>query len=567
MTRTIVVVGGALGGPLAAARAREYDEDARIVLVEKRRTMAWVQAGLRHQLEGKADHVAAVDEERARSAAARHRIEVRTGVEAVRLDVDARRLVLKTDAGTEALRFDAAVYSGGAEFRRPDVALLDGPGVTTFRTRDDLAQLRAARAAGASRALVVGGGIWGVDAAQGLLAAGFTVDLVERNDRILPKFSRLAAKAAEQELRARGVRVRLSSSIAAVEAQDGARRQVRLTDGALLDVEHVVIATRFRPVARLLEEAGASLNGDGSVRVDATMATTLPGVFACGHAVAVPHAVTRKPVWLPHAATATRTAQIAGRNAAARDGERLERMSAVAGTTLVKIGDVHFARTGLTDQEATAFFGAERLQTMTVQGYTAEPWAGGDPICVRMIVARAAGEGPRGDPQRAVVVGGEAWGRTAVPRRIDLLAAAVLEGWSPWRVADLDIAYEASLGPAPDPVNLAGALAALSVAGDARPIDALALRAALATADAPVVVDVGRAGDAPGPWPDGTRRIPLEELRDRLGEIPRDRPVVVVSTTGQRAYAAFRVLAQRGFAQARFLDGGARTFALAMPGV
>jgi rhodanese-related sulfurtransferase len=287
------------------------------------------------------------------------------------------------------------------------------------------------------------------------------------------------------------------------------------------------------------------------------MQTTLPAVFACGHAVSVPHAVTRKPVWLPHAATATRTAQIAGRNAAAREGERTESLSAVAGTALVKVGDKYFARTGLTDQEAKQFFGDDRVATMTVQGFTAEPWLDADALCVRVIVAK---NGP--DPARAVVVGGEAFGKTGVPRRIDVLASAVLEGWSPWRLADLDIAYAAALGPAPDPVNLSGALAGLSLSGEAQPVDAFALRAELAGPTPPVIVDVGRPSGEAAPWPTGALRVPLEELRDRIDELPRDRPLVVVSRTGQRSFAGYRVLVQRGFADVRFLDGGALSYAL-----
>ncbi len=565
MSRTIVVIGGAGGGPVAAARARELDEHARIVLVEKRSHVSWVQAGLRHHLEGTITRLAELDEDRRQFFADRHRIELRLGTEAVRLDPDSHRLLLRSSAGQDTLRYDAAIFSGGAEIRDAGGGLSVGqPGVTGFRTLDDLEALQALlkagpHGAGARRAVVIGGGPFGIDACVGLSKAlhatpGLEVHLVERHGRILPTLSLLGARAAQRALAKLGVVVHLGQSVATVD-KSGTRSRLTLDSGVVLDADVVVLTTGLRPRTDLLAEAGAALNADGSVRVNSKMETSLPSVYACGSAVSVTHAVTRAPLWLPQQAIATRTAQIAGHNAVVANSK--ETLSPLAGTALYVVGDTRFARTGLSESEARSFLGDDRVFVVTIHGYAAEPWVGGDAICVRLVV----------DRKKSVVVGGEVWGKEGVPRRIDLLAAAVADGWSPERVADLDLAYAPTLGPAYDPLHIAGQIAAQTITGEANPIGAEALALRVIKGDV-VLVDVSRPGVSgsrePSPWPASALRIPLEALRERLVEVPLDKPVITVSQTGQRAYQAYRILKQRGLSQVQHLDGGALSYAFTL---
>jgi NADPH-dependent 2,4-dienoyl-CoA reductase/sulfur reductase-like enzyme/rhodanese-related sulfurtransferase len=553
MSRTIVVIGGAGGGPVAAARARELDEHARIILVEKRPQVSWVQPGLKHHLEGKVARLAELDDDRREFFAGRHRIELRTGTEAVRIDPDSHRLVVKNAAGAvDTIRYDAAIFSGGAEISPlgVDGLVMGTPGVVGFRTSDDLAAIQAAIAGGASRAVVVGCGPYGVDAAVGLTQAGLVVTALDRQERVLRSLSLFAARAAQRALRQVGVTLKLGRRINRVDV-DGSVRTIHLDDGSSIVADLVVLTTGLQPRTGLLAEAGAALNGDGSVRVNDRMETTLPGVYACGTAVSVTHAVTRAPLWLPQAAIATRTAQIAGHNAAA-PSSKPETLSPMAGTAMYLVGDQRFARTGLSEAEARSFLGDDRVFVTTVYGYAGEPWVGGDALCVRLVV----------DRKEAVVVGGEVLGREGVPRRIDALAQAVGDGWSPSHLADLEMSYEATLGAAFDPLHIAGQLAAQALVGEANPLGAEELALRIFKNDV-CVLDVGKAA-ANKPWPASTVHIPLEALRDRLGELPRDRPAVVVSQTGQRAYQAYRILKQRGFADARHLDGGALAFALTL---
>lgn len=558
-SQTIVVIGGAQGGPLAAARAREFDEKARIVLLEKAPHVSWIHAGLRYHLVGMVKKSEEFDQDRTLFFEKRHRIEVRTHTEAVAIDVDARRVIVQNQNGSlDAIRYDAVIFAGGAASYMPNIPQFAGAGVTHFRTLDDLKGIRASLAAGAKRAAIVGGGPFGVDAAQALHALGVEVHMVDQSTRVLPTFSLAASRAVVREMKKQGIHFHLGDSVVAAAPSEGPLgalgRKLSLRSGTTLDVDLVIVTAGMYPRTKLLADAGAALNVDGSVRVNIHMATTLPRIYACGSAVSVPHAVTHAPTWIPQEATAVRTASIAGRSAAVGGGGK-ESISPVAGNMALEVGGLWFARTGLAPAEARRALGDDRVLSLTAYGYDAEPWVRGQDMCVRIVV----------DRERGVVIGGEAWGQVGVPRRIDMLTAAVLEGWSPSRLADLDIAYSPVLGPAHDPIHQVASLASLTLDGVANPIDAESLALRLARRDDIVCINVSKTVQQQNSrWPSGTIHIPLEDLRDRMSEIPRDKTVILLSQTGQRAYLGYRILRQSSYEDVLHLDGGALAWELTL---
>ncbi len=564
--RTIVVIGGSQGGPTAAARAREFDEDARIILVERRPFVSWVKAGLAHQVRGEADGLSGIAQDRSSFFQSRYGIEVRTGCEAVGLDNDARRILLRQttesgappDAPVERLGYDAIIFAGGATTNFPNIeGLATGPGICTFRKVEDFDAIDEAVKAGAQKAVIMGGGRFGLEAADALKARGLEVTVVERDARPLRLYSLTASAAVARLLEEQGIKLLLQEDVSRVSAPlDGAptptRRKLTLASGKELDADIIVVATGMLPQSHLLREAGASVHADGTIRVTPYMETTLPHVYACGTAVSVPHAVTGGATWLIQNAIIDRTAQIAGRSAAVGpDGDR-ESLSPSAATHLHRVGDHWFGRTGLSDSEARSALGDDRVSVVTIHSTCTEPWLKGDMMCVRIVI----------DKKHRRVVGGEVWGREGIARRTDILAAAVLERWTPARLRDLDVAYAPSLGPAFDPVNAAGAMAQMDLEGLAQSVAPEVLAARLVSDTPPQVVDVSRDRREGDKRPKGALHIPLEELRDRLGELDPARPVAVISHTGRRAYVATRILAQRGFSNVTYLDGGAISWAL-----
>lgn len=553
MAKTIVVIGGAHGGPTAAARARQYNEDARIILLEKAADVSWVQAGLRHHLAGTVRNVSEMGAERATFFEKRYKIDVRTETEATALDLDARAVVVRGPSGTERIGFDSVVFAGGAYAVNPKIPGLELPSerVTFFRNLNDLRRLRAAIDTGAKSAVVLGCGPYGVEAAEGLRAAGLSVTVIEKAKRILPNLSLQAARAAGRFMEEAGITLRLGARVTKAEAGDGCHA-LTLDDGETVTADVIVVCVGMKPRTALLARAGASLNSDGSVRVDSGMKTTLPNIYACGSAVSVPHAVTKSRVWLPQPAIAERTAQIAGRNAALGKDGRSEAMSEVAGTALMQVGDGWVGRTGLSSGEARAHFGADNVVVVTVHSFSTEAWLKGYPLSIRLVVDGASDR----------VVGAEVWGKQGVARRVDMLAVAVSQGWPTSRLADVDMGYAPSLGPSHDGVATAGSLADMTLAKEARPLapDVLAVR--LARGQDMALIDVSREAREAGFWPDGTLHIPLEELRTRIGEVPSDKPLVFLSHTGRRAHLAARVFIERGVEAVEHLDGGAITWSL-----
>jgi rhodanese-related sulfurtransferase len=268
--------------------------------------------------------------------------------------------------------------------------------------------------------------------------------------------------------------------------------------------------------------------------------------------VLVPHAVTKGLWWFPQGAIAERTAQIAGRNAAISEDQEKEEMCPVAGTAVLQIGGFWIGRTGLTDETARQHLGEQRIQIVTVHGYSSERWLHGEHLCVRMMI----------DRENEAIVGAEVWGSQGVARRIDLLASAIVEGWSPSKVADIDMAYLPLLGPTNDPVREAGALAKLCLTGEANPVACEQLLLELQEGAGPELIDVSKDGDYMGSWPAEAQHIPLENIREHLISLEKNKSIVLLSRAGRRAHLASRILSQSGFNDVRYLDGGALTWRL-----
>ena len=285
------------------------------------------------------------------------------------------------------------------------------------------------------------------------------------------------------------------------------------------------------------------------------MATTLPHVYACGSAVSVPQAITNERMWIPQPAVVLRTAHIAGFNAAIDDQAHWDKLKPFCGTLITEVGDTLFARTGLQEHEARMLLGDAQVFSTTVFGSAAESWVYEQEMCVKLIVDKANNR----------VIGGEVFGRQGVERRIDLLSVAVLEGWSPDQIIDLDMAYLANSGPAFDPLKDAAFRAKLAITNSANmTVEQLVLW--LANNRDFRLVDVGETPLLSSRGGTTNLHMPLESLRERLSELTKlDTPIVLYSKSGHRSYLAQTALKQRGLSNVYHLDGGIATWNLMRP--
>lgn len=530
-----MIVGGAQAGPTAAARARETDEKARITLIERSKEVSYAVAGLVYHLSGEVPDATALDREKARFFRDVYDVDVRTGVSVTAIDPKAH-----TVKAGRTLRYDSLIFAGGAASTVPDVEGLAGAtNVFQLRKLADLRGIDRVLRAGGRRVAVLGGGFFGVEAADALLRRGCEVTVVEHGPRILPQFGDDAAHEAASALRRAGAKVR-----AAVEVTAAARRGKRvhtlaLSKGQPIECDLVLVATGVAPRTELLGEAGVRLHDDGTVKVDARCRTSRADVYACGVCVSVKHAVSGQPFWLAQSAQADKTAQVAGNAAAGGDA----RMGPVLGTAIVRAGDLVVARTGLTQGPG--------LTTSRVHTSSHDPWFPAAQAVSITVCCDARGR----------VVGAEAWGGAGTDKRIDVLATAILGKLRADQLATLDLAYAPPFSAARDPVNVAGTVAASAHAELARAWSPAAVAESLGEL---TIVDVRSPAERRAGTLDGARGVPLAKVRDEVAELKKlgkAAPLVFVSGTGNRSYLAARIARAAGVRDAGFLSGGLTSWA------
>jgi NADPH-dependent 2,4-dienoyl-CoA reductase/sulfur reductase-like enzyme/rhodanese-related sulfurtransferase len=539
--RRIVIVGGVAGGASAAARARRTNEHARITVIERGAHASFANCGLPYYVGGEI-----TDRERLLVARPeRFRdwldVELRTGHEAIAIDPRNRRLVVR-DLGTgrdETLEWDRLILAPGARPLRPPVPGAHAPNVFTLRDLHDADGLHAAVTGGARRAVVVGAGYIGLELAEMLARRGLGVTLVERLPQVLQSLDPELASVVSDELRRRGVCVRLGQGLAGFELEGGLVRSVTMDHGEGVDADLVVLALGVRPDLRLAEDAGLAIGPAGGIRVDEYMRTSAEGIYAVGDAVEYTHAVTTGPALVPLAGPATRAGRVAGEHAATDAGPP---MAPVLGTSIVRVFGVVAGSTGLTRRQAAT--AGLPVRELLVPGHDhATYYPGASPLVLKVLYHQEDGR----------LLGAQVVGRNGVDKRLDVLATAIGLGARADHLATLDLAYAPPFGAARDPIHVAGFLAENERRGLDRFLAPNELDALPAGAQ---ILDVRNADERAADPADGTIAIPLGELRARLAELDPTRPVITLCKGGQRAYFASRILRQRGFTDVRTATGG-----------
>lgn len=540
--RRIVIVGGVAGGMSCAARARRLDEGAEIVVLDRGEHVSFANCGLPYYVGGEITDPAKLLVQTPASLRAALNLDVRTRHDVVGLDPRARTLTVDTPTGRESLSYDALVLSPGAVAVRPPIAGLESPRVHTLRTVDDALTVES-QVKDARRAVVLGGGFIGLEAAEALAGRGLAVTLVELADHVLPPLEPELASLVTAELKRLGIDVRDGVAASAIETGP-AQDVVVLADGSRIEADLIVLSVGVRPDTAVFERAGVACER-GAIVTDDHGRTNLPGVWAVGDAVVSVDAITglRRPVAL--AGPANR----AGRQVA----EDILRPRAATpipqplGTAIVRVGDLTAALTG-----------ANRA-TLLAQGI--------DHRTVHLHPNQHAGYFPGAAQLHLVIhfrttdgllLGAQAVGPEGVDKRIDVLATALRYRGSIADLVDLDLAYSPPYGNAKDPVNLAGMIGRNLLDGTLALWYPWEVAEAMASA---LVLDVRSPAEfATGHLP-GALNIPHTELRSRIDEVTAaaaGRPVRVMCASGMRSYLAHRMLAGHGLDSAN-LSGGTLT--------
>lgn len=546
--KRIVIVGGVAGGAACAARLRRLDEKAEIFVYERGSDISFANCGLPYYLGGvivKRQGLLVATPERFRDW---FNVEVRVRHEVRRIDRTARTVEVRNlQTGVSTVEpYDALVLAPGADPVRPRLPGIDLPGVFTLRNLDDTDRIYAwLEQRRPARAVVVGGGFIGVEMVENLHRRGIEVTLLEAADQVMLSMDPEMVTPLHAELRRQGVDLRLSSSLAGIEAGDDERIQVVTSNGDRLAVGLVLVAIGVRPTTTLARDAGLEIGSLGGIRVDSQMRTSDPAIWAVGDAVEVRDFVTGQWSLVPLAGPAARQARVAadaicGRNTAFRGCQ---------GTSVVGAFDLTLAVTGANEKRLRAA-GMRHEKSYTHSVHHAGYYPGAEMMTVKLLF----------DPESGRILGAQAVGKSGVDKRIDVLAMAIQKQATVYDLEEAELCYAPQYGSAKDPVNMAGFVAANVLRGDVELAHWQQWSERQEAGETlPLVVDVRTAAEAAAGAVPGSLNIPLGELRARLGELPRDREIWVHCGVGQRSYYASRILRQNGF-NVRNLSGGMRTF-------
>ncbi|ALG84124.1 FAD-dependent oxidoreductase [Gordonia phthalatica] len=537
----ILIVGGVAGGMSAAARARRRDENAEIIVFERGDHPSFANCGLPYYVSGEIDDESSLLVQTPDSLKDALDIDVRIRHEVIAVDAAAQTVDVRHDGTVTTWTYDALVLAPGASAVRPPIPGIDSPRIQTLRTVGDAARMRDEVEAGATRAVVLGAGFIGLEAAEGLRMRGLTVDVVESAPHVLPPLENEQASLIQDELRAMGIT--LHTGVAATAVESGPEHDtVVLADGTRIDADIVVLSVGVRPDTAVFEAAGIACER-GAMIVDEHGRTSLENVWAVGDATVSTDSVTglRRPVAL--AGPANRAGRLVADHIA--DPTTARPIPQPVGTAIVRVGGLTAALTGA-NRAALDQAGIDYRTVHLHPGSHAGYFPGAEQIHLLMHVRADDG----------LILGAQAVGADGVDKRIDVLATAIRNRMTGPDLIDLDLAYAPPFGSAKDPVNLAGMIAENVVNGSLN----LWYADEYGTGDH-LILDVrGPAEQDADPVP-GALCIPHVQVRDRLDEI-RDaaagREVRVLCASGMRSYLAYRILRAAGIPAAN-LSGGLLT--------
>ncbi|KAG5190077.1 hypothetical protein JKP88DRAFT_299693 [Tribonema minus] len=565
--KKIVIIGGVAGGASAAARCRRLDEFAEILLLQSGPDVSFASCGMPYYIGGEIKDRAKLAVQTPASLRARLAIDVRVNVRVDAIDTAAKTVSARderTGDTFDASYDDLVIAVGAAPFKPPVPGIDTRPGLFALRNLDDmdaitawmLARIAAAGGdASAVHAVVAGAGFVGLEMVEQLMRRGLRVTLVEMLPQILAPIDEEMAAILQADLEKRGVRVITGDAIAEFRVAPGAdpdATDVVLKSGLQLPAAQLtILGLGVRPDTAVVQAAGIACTPRGHVIVDDQLRTSVPGVWAVGDAIevrnpALPGADERWAV--PLAGPANRQ----GRMVADNIYGKARAYKGTWGASVVRCFDLTVACVGVTEKTLRARglpYAAVHVHPGSHAGY----YPGAAFINFKLLF----------DPARGRVYGAQSVGADGVEKRIDVIATAMQGGLTVEDLAELELCYAPPVGSAKDPVNLAGMAAQNVMDGLVTQLDWRDLAAAAADADT-AVIDVRGAGEiaAAGALTEGAINIPLDDLRARIGEVPRGKRLVVSCASGQRAYYACRVLAQRGFARVDNLGGAYKTYAV-----
>lgn len=530
-----LIIGGVAGGASAAARLRRLKEDEEIILLERGEYVSFANCGLPYYIGGVITERSRLTIQTPQSFKARFNVDVRVLNEAVSVNPQFKTVEIRNLKTGEIYSesYDNLILSPGARQVKPNIEGADAPNVFTLRNIPDMLEIkRYIENERPRRAVVAGGGYIGLEMAENLKRAGIETTVAEISEHLIPSLDSDMAANVHVHIRERGIDLRLNNGIKAIIPG-----RALLEDGEL-ETDMVIICAGVRPDTQFLEGC-LPLNERGCIITDSHMRTGVPGIYAVGDAAGIKNYLTGEPAFIPLAGPANKQGRIAADNIAGIPSE----YKGTQGSSIIKLFDLTAASSGLNEKTA-AGLGLDYDKTYIYSASHASYYPGGANMCIKALW----------DKKTLKLLGAQIVGTDGVDKRMDVLAAAIRLGARITDLAQLELCYAPPFSSAKDPVNMLGFVAENVINKKVKQffwhdVEKLPRDGSVTLLDVRTRAEVSRGHI------DGFKNIPLDSLRERMDEIPGNRPVYVHCHSGLRSYIACRILAGRGYDCYNFAGG------------
>ena len=538
----IVIVGGVAGGASAATRARRMNERAQIILYEQDEHVSFANCGLPYHIGEEIPNRDSLLVSTPEFLRKRFRLDVRVREQVLAIDRKQKSVsVMRHETGkVYEQTYDKLILAPGATPVVPSLNGVDSDNVLTLRNIADMDRIKSfVDQDGVNRAVVVGAGFIGLEMIEQLVQRGIEATLIELQPQVLPLFDHEMAQPLSHELQGRGVNLRLGVSVKEILTDGSTATAVVLNDGTRIETDLVVLGIGVRPNIKLATDAGLSIGDGGGIATNEFMQSSDPDIYAVGDAAEYPYGPTQTRMRMALAGPANRAGRLAGEHAATGASSP---MNSVMGTAIVRVFDKTAAVTGLSESLGKRL-GRDAKSVTIVAKHHAGYFPGAEAMTLKLVYQKGDGK----------LLGAQVVGGDGVDKRIDVIATAMHFNGTVRDLAGLDLAYAPPFGAAKDPVHLAAFVACNELDGVESFLGSDASLEGMQVVDVRTDAEVAKA---PLAGVESPIHIPVDELRDRIGELDQAKDTVVSCAVGIRGHIAARILKQNGFRVAN-LSGGA----------
>lgn len=547
MKKKIIIVGGVAGGATAAARLRRLNEEDTIIMFERGEYISFANCGLPYYIGGVISERKKLLVQTVEGMSNRFNLDIRNLTEVVRINAQEKMVTARNlQTGEEYVEsYDALILSPGSKPIKPQISgIEEAKALFTVRNIPDTDRIKQyVDEEKPKHAVVIGGGFIGLELAENLVERGVKVTVIERGDQVMAPIDFEMAQIVHAELKNKGINLILSDGVK--EFKDQGTTIILESGGKVESADMIILAIGVQPETQLAKDAGLELGVRGTIKVNEKLQTSDPSIYAVGDAIEVKDYINGTAGFVPLAGPANRQGRIVA--------DVINGMPAaykgVLGTSIVKVFELTAAVTGNNEKtlrKMNRSFEVIHVQPMNHAGY----YPGASPMTLKVIFDKKTGG----------ILGAQAVGKGGIDKRIDVLATAIKASMTVEDLADLELSYAPPYSSAKDPVNIAGYAASNIVDGSAENVQWHEIDALLAGGG--ILIDVRDPGEVARGAIDGAINIPINELRERLDEVPRDKDLYVSCQVGLRGYLAARILTGHGM-KVKNLDGGYKLYSTA----